>query len=75
MHFAEATAMSKMATDRFVALATGVEVTAILTVGYRVGEPIEKPGLVGSLGVFDYVEDYLRRTRTSEALSLPLQTL
>jgi Glutathione S-transferase, C-terminal domain len=44
-----------------VALATGVEVTAILTVGYRVGEPIEKPALVGSLGVFDYVEDYLSK--------------
>lgn len=61
MHFAEATAMSRMATDRFVALATGVEVTAILTVGYRFGEPIDKPALVGSLGVFDYVEDYLSK--------------
>jgi glutathione S-transferase len=61
MHFAEATAMSRMATDRFVALATGVEVTAILTVGYRFGEPIDEPALVGSLGVFDYLEDYLSK--------------
>jgi glutathione S-transferase len=43
MHFAEATAMNRMATDRFVSLATGVEVTAILTVGYRFGEPLDKP--------------------------------
>ena len=60
MHFAEATAMCRMATDRFVALATGVEVNALET-GYRLGEPIDKPALVGSRGVFDYIEDYLSK--------------
>jgi glutathione S-transferase len=60
MHFAEATAMSRMATDRFVALATGVEVTA-LPDGYRLGEPIDKLALVGSRGIFDYIEDYLSK--------------
>jgi glutathione S-transferase len=58
MHYAEATAMSRMATDRFVAFATGVEVRT-LPVGYRLGEPLDKPALVGSRGIFDYIEDYL----------------
>jgi len=62
MHFAEATAMCRMATDRFLALATGVEVTAV-PIGYRLGEPIDKPALVGSRGIFDYLEDYLSRNR------------
>ena len=61
MHFAEATAMCRMATDRFVALAIGVEVNA-LPVGYRLGEPIDKPALVGTRGIFDYIEDYLSRS-------------
>jgi glutathione S-transferase len=60
MHYAEATAMCRMATDRYLALATGVEVNA-MPIGYRLGEPIDKPALVGSLGIFDYVEDYLSK--------------
>jgi glutathione S-transferase len=57
-HFAEGTAMSRFVTERFVSLATGVDVDS-LPVGYRVGDSMDKPAMVGSVAVFDYVQGYL----------------
>jgi glutathione S-transferase len=57
MHFAEGTAMARMVTDRMVSIAAGIEVNAVP--GYRPGDPLDKIAMVGTPGVFDFIESHL----------------
>ena len=58
MHFAEATLMARMGIERFIAMSTGVDVDKVPR-GWTRSMPIDAPMMVGSVGVFDFVEEYL----------------
>lgn len=58
MHFAEATVMARLGADRSLATFNGGDWDALPT-GYRHGDPLDKLEMVGSWGVFEYIEDFL----------------
>ena len=60
MHFAEATALARMTTERFVSMATGTDVDK-LPKGYRAGSASDTFTPIGSAAVLDYASDFLGR--------------
>ncbi|MET0985670.1 MAG: glutathione S-transferase family protein [Steroidobacteraceae bacterium] len=60
LHFAEATVMSRMLTERFVAMASGMDVDK-MPKGYTVGMDVTAPAMIGSTAVFGYVDDFLSK--------------
>jgi glutathione S-transferase len=58
MHFAEGTALARMTSERFVAMATGTEVDK-LPKGYRAGSDNTVFAPIGSTAVLEYASDFL----------------